>query len=96
MACRMDAMNASQRMRHADLLDRLRSGVQEVRELPDGFAFRLPREEWSTAAEFVSLERLCCPFLGFALELEQEAGPLWLRMTGREGAKDILRKELSI
>jgi hypothetical protein len=96
MACRMDAMTPVQRGRHEEVTARLRTETQEIRELPDGFAFRIPEEDWSLAAEFVSLERLCCPFLGFALEQEREAGPLWLRLTGREGVKEFLRAELSL
>jgi hypothetical protein len=45
--------------------------------------------------EFISLERLCCPFLGFALEVEPESGPVWLRLTGREGVKAFVREEVS-
>jgi len=96
LACRMDAMDAAQRARHTEILTRLRSRVLEVRELADGFAFRLPAAEWSAAAEFVSLERLCCPFLGFILEQERDAGPIHLRLTGRDGVKEFLRKELSL
>ena len=45
---------------------------------------------------FVSGERLCCPFLGFTLELAPDHGPLWLRVTGPDGAKAILRVELQL
>lgn len=96
MACRMDAMDAAQRARHGELAGRLRRATLETRELPDGFAFRLPAAEWSSAAEFISLERLCCPFLGFTLELAREVGPLWLRLTGQDGVKEFLKEELSL
>jgi len=46
------------------------------------------------AAEFISLERLCCPFLRFSLEVEPEGGPIWLRLTGREGVKAFIREEV--
>jgi len=48
------------------------------------------------AAEFITLERLCCPFLTLALEVERERGPLWLKLTGREGVKPFLRAELGL
>ena len=40
--------------------------------LPEGYAFCLPVEPNTLrkTVEFISLERLCCPFLSFALEVE--------------------------
>jgi hypothetical protein len=48
------------------------------------------------AAEFMTLERLCCPFLTLTLEVERERGPLWLTLTGREGVKPFLQAELGL
>ncbi len=45
-------------------------------------------------AEFITLERLCCPFFEFGFEVERDGGPLWLRITGGEDAKWVLRVEL--
>ena len=47
------------------------------------------------AAEFIALERLCCPFLNFGLEIKAEGGPVWLRLSGREGVKAFIREEIS-
>ena len=73
-------------------------GCSEIRELPDGYAFRhFPESStFLTLAEFVALERLCCPFFDFGLEVERDGGPLWFRMTGGEDAKRILRAELGV
>jgi hypothetical protein len=48
------------------------------------------------AAEFMALERLCCPFLNFVLEIEPDQGPLWLKLTGPEGVKQVLQTELGL
>lgn len=71
--------------------------VVGIRELADGYAFGLPNESGVLlkGAEFVTLERLCCPFLGFALEVEPEGGAVWLRLTGRDGVKAFIREEVS-
>jgi len=45
-------------------------------------------------AEFIANERLCCPFLGLAVELEPEGGPLWLRLTGHDGVKPFIKAEI--
>ncbi|MGI9167336.1 MAG: hypothetical protein ACR2G5_13325 [Pyrinomonadaceae bacterium] len=45
-------------------------------------------------AEFIALERLCCPFFGFAVEVEREGGAVWLILTGREGVKPFIIAEI--
>jgi glutamate/tyrosine decarboxylase-like PLP-dependent enzyme len=37
------------------------------------------------------MERLCCPFVNYTLEIEPNRGPFWLRMTGGEGVKEFLK-----
>ena len=96
LACNLGAMDAGQKERHHACGERLRAATLEIRELPGGFELRLPADLWAAAAEFVALERLCCPFLGFALELEPEGAALRLRMTGREGVKQFMRSEFGI
>jgi hypothetical protein len=41
-------------------------------------------------AHFVEHERQCCPFYHFALEVEPNGGPLWLRLTGGAGVKQFM------
>jgi hypothetical protein len=98
IACDFTAMTAEQQERRQILAQRVHAAVQEIRELSDGYAFRFPADPalCLTVAEFMTLERLCCPFFTFALELESEGGPLWLRLTGREGVKQFLRAELGL
>jgi hypothetical protein len=98
IACVMTALNAAQRERQQILLKQLHDGTEEIRELQDGFAFRFPAQAASViaAAEWITIERLCCPFLTFSLEVEREGGPAWLRLTGRDGVKEFLRMELGL
>lgn len=95
MACNLTAIPAGQRQQHMATAEQLFAAVQETRELPNGYAFRLPQEPdmWLKAAEFIANERLCCPFFGFGLELEPERGPLWLKLTGGTGVKEFLQRE---
>ena len=69
--------------------------IREMRELADGYEFRFEDDVLNRLAEFVSLEKLCCPFLNFGIEVEAENGPVWLRLTGREGVKAFIREEIS-
>src|SRR5437763_3465020 len=95
-ACDLGAFAPAQLRRKEELGSRLWASVQETRELPDGYAFRLPADGASlqTAGEWVALERMCCPFFSFGVEAEREGGPVWLRLTGREGVKQFIRAEL--
>ncbi len=70
------------------------SRVDEVAELPDGYAYRFPAEEaWThTLLGFVAAERRCCPFLTFELAFEPHGGPLWLRLRGSAEIKRFVRE----
>lgn len=98
IACDLTAMTAEQRARRQILARQMHAVTKEVRELPDGYAFRFSAEPelCLTLAEFMTFERLCCPFFTFILELEHEGGPMWLRLTGRDGVKQFLRAELGL
>jgi len=95
-ACDMTAIAPEQRGTHLAAIERLFQAVQSKRELPDGYAFELPNasDMLLTAAEFISLERLCCPFFGFGLKIEREGGSVWLSLTGREGVKPFIMAEI--
>jgi hypothetical protein len=95
-ACDMTAIEVSKRGQHIATIDALFRSTGEIREMPNGYAFRLPNESdvLVKAAEFIALERLCCPFFGFSLEIEPEGGALWLRLTGREGVKPFIQAEI--
>ena len=95
-ACRMDAIEADKRPQHIATAKHLFSSASEIKELSNGYAFRLPNESevLLKVAEFISLERLCCPFFDFTLEVEREGGSIWLHLTGREGVKPFIRAEI--
>ena len=98
LACSLTAMSAAEREHHKELSAELHAAVKEIRELPNGYGFRLSGERRSLAilSEWVSLERLCCPFFTFQIEAGSEAQPIWLRMNGREGVKQFMQSEFGI
>lgn len=95
-ACDMSAIEPERRSEHMATIGELFRAVEEVRELTHGYAFRLTPEPevLLTAAKFIALEKLCCPFFGFALEVEPEGGAVWLSLTGREGVKPFIMAEI--
>ena len=95
-ACDMNAIEADDRLKHLATIETLFGLVQEVTELQNGYRFRLPGEShvWMLASDFVALERLCCPFVDFNLEVEREHGSMYLSLTGREGVKPFIIAEV--
>jgi hypothetical protein len=98
MACNMLALEAEGRRRHKTVTEQMRAATKEVHALSDGYAFRFTAEHSTIllVSEFIARERLCCPFLAFELVVEQEDGPLWLRLRGRQGVKDFIKAEFGI
>src|SRR5262245_56911862 len=97
IACRLDAFRPGERARHADLTDELRTRVRARRELPRGYAFEFGNDPAFSRRliEWMALERRCCPFLEFELELGEAADPVQLRLTGGPGIKEFLAEEIS-
>jgi hypothetical protein len=95
IACDMTALDGAQRERQKLLMKSVRACVEETRALPNGYAFRLAPEAETIlfAAEFITIERLCCPFLTFELEVGPAGSPLWLRLSGGAGAKEFIEAE---
>ena len=97
IACDTTAIPPEQTPAHLATSRELFSQIEEFRELSNGYEFRFANEAslLMKLAEFISLEKLCCPFLSFVIEVEPEGGPVWLRLTGREGVKAFIREEIS-
>lgn len=94
-ACNMSALNAEEKKRVLELLKELKAKKQEIKELPDGYAFRYPMDNQNIKdiAEFITYERLCCPFFQFDLTIEKEGGSVWFALKGWEGVKDFIKIE---
>ena len=94
--CSMTAIPAEQRDAHLGTIEKLFRAVECIDELPNGYTFRLPNQSdvLLEAAKFIALERLCCPFFTFHLNVEGERGALWLSLTGQEGVKPFIMAEI--
>lgn len=96
LACDMTAIPAEQRPVHLAQSRELFSQIEETRELSNGYEFRFADEPnlLQRLSDFVLLEKLCCPFLNFAIEIEAESGPVRLRLSGRDGVKEFIKEEV--
>lgn len=97
-ACNMLALGVEERPLHEATIKELRRAIEEIRELPDGYAFRFAPKEQTLMmlCEFIARERLCCPFFTFELVAEAGEKPLWLRLRGADGIKQFITAELNI
>lgn len=96
LACDLTAIPAEVREEHVVRTPQLFTTAQEVRELADGFAIRFENGagKFMSIARFIENERWCCPFFRFSVDIEPNRGPIWLRLTGGEGVKGLLRSGL--
>ena len=92
IACDLSALDSETFEEHKQVSETVLGSVTEIRERPDGYAFRLPTETGMIrkAATFVARERQCCPFFDFTIEVERDSGPVWLSVSGREGVKQYV------
>lgn len=97
LACDLHAINATQREQHVATAKSVFAMVQEVKTLPSGYAFRVPAESEMLlkAAEWITNERLCCPFFHFAIEIEANRGPFWIHLTGGENVQQFIVANVS-
>jgi hypothetical protein len=93
LACNLRAISAVQRPRYNELVSRLSAAIRDRGELPDGYTYTLDSSKITSpeVAEWIAMERLCCPFLIFRLEGAEEASRLTMR--GPEGVKALIRDE---
>src|SRR4026208_1229590 len=95
IACNPGAIAAADREAHVTLSKEIfsRATVQDVKELPDGYGFRLPMQTPMIlkAAQYITNERLCCSFFTFTLVVNDE---LWLHLTGTPEVKEVIKIDI--
>ena len=96
--CNIDGIPAKDRAHYEQLVESLRHAILEMRELPNGYAFRIDTTHVGTGqlVEWVELEKRCCPFFGFELRWDRQNGPVWLHLEGTEGIKDFILDEFGL
>ena len=92
-----DAIAPEVKNRHREIWGIVERSALGIDELETGYAIRFPLEDilFLSLAELITYERLCCPFLHFALELKPDDEEVNLRFTGGVGVKEYLSMELA-
>ena len=98
LACELGVFDGQERKRYYSLKEELSSKIADIHELEDGYAagFQGTSQVLLKLAEYISLERMCCPFLSFKLEVGKSDAPITMSVTGPDGAKEFLRHELGL
>lgn len=92
----MDVFDAAERQRYETLREQLGRRRLGTQQLPDGIAVVYPgeRDVFLDVAEWITLERRCCPFLSFSLEFAADSPSIRLRLVGGDDVKRFLQSQL--
>jgi len=95
VACDLSVFGNAERERYRELSRQIWAACREKRELDDGVALRFESspEIRVALAEFVPLERRCCPFLTLEIVPAEDGETVDLRVTGGAGVKAFLAEE---
>ncbi|MBM3182388.1 MAG: hypothetical protein FJZ86_18895 [Chloroflexi bacterium] len=95
-ACIVNAIPPEEREPHFELTRRLFQASLRVVEIENGFTFLFSNQTDTLFKlfEFIRLERLCCPFLGFTVDIRPNSDQVWLSLTGEEGIKLFIKSEI--
>jgi hypothetical protein len=97
IACDLTVFSISERIKHITLAKSLLGQARQVIEHNDGFTlvFEQSARLETKIADWVSNEKRCCPFFSFELSKADTPPSLRLRISGPNGAKEILRTGLT-
>jgi len=93
--CNIKVLSVAERAHKKQIGEKMAASQVETKELPYGYAYRYRPGGVSLVelADWVESERRCCPFFDMAIETKREGGPVWLKITGRQGVKEFIRGE---
>jgi hypothetical protein len=96
IACLLDEREFA--VRGEAIKQSLFAAVEQIDELPDGYAYRFPVDDpWpATVLEFIAAERRCCPFFTFEIVFTPHGGPLWLHLRGSAEIKAFIRDQFQV
>jgi hypothetical protein len=97
LVCNMGVFAPTKREDHIRTTTGLIQAVQSFQGVENGYELRFPNETEfiSKISEFISNERLCCPFLAFTLNVISNSEPISLSLTGPIGTQEFLRAEFN-
>lgn len=97
IACNFGALNPEQQSRYKEIQHQLKKVEIRIDELSEGYSFVYPNEEEAVMylTEWISIERICCPFPDFSLDLRSNQQAV-LTLSGSESIKMVLKEEFRL
>ena len=98
LACNMKAISSSERPRYDVLTKKIKAAVKRQRELSEGYAWELAGASAAMpeVAEWMAMERRCCPFLTLQLEATGNGPDFVVKLLGPDGVKAFLMSEFGV
>ena len=96
VACKLTSVELQKRKQQ--VLASLKSKVQEKTELSDGYIYRFDGSDTllMELISFIQTERACCNFFTFQLLIADAESPVFLTISGPEGAKEFINSEMDL
>jgi hypothetical protein len=93
----MNVFTPNEREEHMHATTQLLQSLREIGDVENGFQFTFPNERniLTRLVEFISKERMCCPFLEFTLKIVPNHESVSLTLNGPEGTREFLLEEFS-
>jgi hypothetical protein len=92
----MTAIPRDARDEHSRITRELIASAIEVHHSSDRVVIQLAPDQYEKTVRFIALERLCCSFLRFTLDVATDRGGLSLTISGPSGAGEFIRAELHL
>lgn len=94
LCCQLTSPELKQRK--ASVIATLKKLVEEKQEINNGFSYKFngSDEVLDLLNDFIKSERQCCNFFSFKLSVSDNESPVWLEISGPEGAKEFITTEI--
>ena len=91
ICCDRTSSTGDERREHQIALAGFREAIETSTEIQNGFEFQIGAKfDLVSVARVIQFERRCCPFLSFEVRANAGAEPLWVRISGPEGAREVI------
>ena len=96
IACQLNVFSAEESQRYQTVRKQIEAAVIRIVEIDDGYVLHLPDDDAMLAvvADWVALERRCCPFFEFNVSVGGSDSSIRVALTGSPEVKQFLELEL--
>src|SRR6202142_4142647 len=95
IACQLNVFSPEERQRYQAVRKQIEVAVIRIVEVENGYVLHLPDDDVMLAvvAEWIALERRCCPFFEFTVSVGGSEPSIRVALTGSPEVKQFLEAE---